>query len=252
MPSSPFLPIPLASLLSKTEELAPTSAELEALDSEDDRKRRARLVAELVLARDIRSEPVRDAMLRVPRHLFVNKPGGWQAYRDTALPIGYGQTISQPAVVAMMTEALDLSGKERVLEIGTGSGYQAAVLSRVAGEVYSIERIAPLGEASRALLEQLGYKNVHVRVGDGYKGWPEEAPFDRIIATAAPPEIPGALIAQLADGGVLVAPVGDSSGHGQTLVRVQKSGDHITIQKICAVRFVPMVEGSMPRQRSWN
>jgi protein-L-isoaspartate(D-aspartate) O-methyltransferase len=250
MPSS-NLPIPLASLLSKTESLAPTSPELGTLDSEQDRARRAKLVAELVLEHDIQSEAVRDAMLRVPRHLFINKPGGWEAYRNSPLPIGYGQTISQPAVVALMTEALDLSGNEHVLEIGTGSGYQAAVLSHVAREVFSIERVAPLGESARVLLDQLGYKNVRVRVGDGYKGWPEEAPFDRIIATAAPPEIPGALIGQLADGGVLVAPVGDPSGLGQVLVRVRKSGEHITIENLCAVRFVPMVEGTGAK-RAWN
>jgi protein-L-isoaspartate(D-aspartate) O-methyltransferase len=191
-------------------------------------------------------------MLRVPRHLFINKPGASEAYRDTPLPIGYGQTISQPAVVALMTEALDLTGNERVLEIGTGCGYQAAVLSNLAAEVFSIERLAPLGDPARVLLEHLGYKNVHVRVGDGYKGWPEAAPFDRIIATAAPPEIPGALIGQLADNGVLVAPVGDPSGLGQMLVRVRKSGAHLTIENLCAVRFVPMVEGAAPKKQAWN
>lgn len=249
MPSS-FLP--LTSLLTKTESLAPTSPDFDSLDSEQDRARRARLVAELVLGRDIRSEAVRDAMLRVPRHLFINKPGAFEAYRDTPLPIGFGQTISQPAVVALMTEALELTGNERVLEIGTGCGYQAAVLSHLAAEVFSMERLAPLGDSARVLLEQLGYKNVHVRVGDGYKGWPEEAPFDRIIATAAPPEIPGALIGQLADNGVLVAPVGDPSGLGQMLVRVRKSGAHLTIENLCAVRFVPMVEGAAPKKQAWN
>jgi protein-L-isoaspartate(D-aspartate) O-methyltransferase len=241
--SSPLLPIPLTSLLSETEELAPTSPQFEVFDSEQDRVLRARLVADLVLDRDIRSEAVRDAMLRTPRHLFINKPGGWGAYRNNPLPIGYGQSISQPAVVAMMTEALNLTGNERVLEIGTGSGYQAAVLSNVAREVFTIERVAPLGESARLLIERLGYKNIHVRVGDGYTGWPEEAPFDRIIATAAPPEIPGALVGQLADGGVLVAPVGELTEFGQMLVRVRKSGEHLTIENLCAVRFVPMVPG---------
>ncbi|MCK6591644.1 MAG: protein-L-isoaspartate(D-aspartate) O-methyltransferase [Polyangiaceae bacterium] len=250
--ASSFFSDPLSSLLSKTESLAPTSPAFESLDSEQDRARRARLIAELVLDRDLQSEAVRDAMLRVPRHLFVNKPGGWEAYENTALPIGYGQTISQPAVVAMMTEALDLTGNERVLEIGTGSGYQAAILSHLAREVFTIERVAPLGDAARELLAQLGYKNVHVRVGDGYQGWPEKAPFDRIIATAAPPEIPGALITQLVDGGVLVAPVGDTMGYGQMLVRVRKSGGHITMENLCAVRFVPMVEGEEKKKGMWN
>lgn len=250
--ASSFFSDPLSSLLSKTESLAPTCPAFESLDSEQDRARRARLIAELVLDRDLQSEAVRDAMLRVPRHLFVNKPGGWEAYENTALPIGYGQTISQPAVVAMMTEALDLTGNERVLEIGTGSGYQAAILSHLAREVFTIERVAPLGDAARELLAQLGYKNVHVRVGDGYQGWPEKAPFDRIIATAAPPEIPGALITQLVDGGVLVAPVGDTMGYGQMLVRVRKSGGHITMENLCAVRFVPMVEGEEKKKGMWN
>jgi protein-L-isoaspartate(D-aspartate) O-methyltransferase len=245
-------PAPLTSLLSKTEELAPTSLEFESLDSEQDRASRARLVSELVLGSDIGSEAVRDAMLRVPRHLFVKKAGAWNSYRDTSLPIGYGQTISQPAIVAVMTEALGLTGGERVLEIGTGSGYQAAVLSRLAREVSTIERIPALGEAASGLLQKLGYENVRVRVGDGYKGWSEDAQFDRILATAAPPEIPGSLIGQLADGGVLVAPVGDVSGFGQTLVRVRKSGAHLTIENLCAVRFVPMVDGTAPRLVALN
>jgi protein-L-isoaspartate(D-aspartate) O-methyltransferase len=185
------------------------------------------------------------AIRKVPRHLFMPAAPIEHAYLDSPYPIGHGQTISQPTIVAMMTDALDLSGKEKVLEIGTGSGYQAAVLSLLARQVYSIEIVEPLGEAANRRLQRLGYHNVEVRIGDGYKGWPEEAPFDRIILTAAPPAIPDALVAQLADGGVLVAPVGDAGD--QRLVRWRKSGGKITREELAAVRFVPMVPGGEGR-----
>lgn len=245
-------PLKMTSLLSKTEGLAPTSPEFEALDPEDMRRRRARLVAELVLDGDINKEAVRDAMLRVPRHLFVPAESRAEAYENHPLPIGHDQTISQPAVVALMTEALELSGRERVLEIGTGSGYQTAVLSHLAAEVDSIERIVALGDGARDLLGRLGYKNVNARVGDGYAGWPSRAPYDRIIATASPPDLPEALLTQLAEGGVMVTPIGELSGWGQTLVRVRKVNGRGEIERICSVRFVPMVEGSDPEGPSWN
>jgi protein-L-isoaspartate(D-aspartate) O-methyltransferase len=184
---------------------------------------------------------VLDAMRNVPRHLFMPGFPPRAAYGDHPSPIGHGQTISQPTIVAIMSDALDLTGPERVLEIGTGSGYQAAVLSVLAREVYSIEIVEELGLAAKKRLEELGYRNVHVRVGDGYKGWPERAPFDRILLTAAPPEIPQALIDQLKEGGVLVAPVGEE-GQVQRLVRWTKREGKLAKEDLGAVRFVPMVK----------
>ena len=183
---------------------------------------------------------VLDAMRTVPRHLFMPGHGVASAYRDMPLPIGHGQTISQPTVVALMTQALDLHGTEKVLEIGTGSGYQAAILSLLVGSLFTIEIVAPLGHAAKERLANLGYANVTVRVGDGYLGWPEQAPFDRIILTAAPPEMPAALVQQLADGGTIVAPVGEGE---QDLVRWTKRGDTLDKKVLGAVRFVPMVPG---------
>jgi protein-L-isoaspartate(D-aspartate) O-methyltransferase len=182
------------------------------------------------------------AMRAVPRHLFMPPVSFATAYRDAPYPIGHGQTISQPTVVALMTHALKLEGGEKVLEIGTGSGYQAAVLSLLARHVYSIEIVEPLGREAETRLERLGYRNVRVRVGDGYQGWPEHAPFDRIIVTAAPPEMPRALVDQLAEGGILVAPVGDTE---QELVRWTKRKGTLEKENLGAVRFVPMVPSSM-------
>jgi protein-L-isoaspartate(D-aspartate) O-methyltransferase len=184
---------------------------------------------------------VLDALEEVPRHLFMPGAQIRTAYRDEPAPIGHGQTISQPTVVAIMSDALELQGTERVLEIGTGSGYQAAVLSRLAAHVYSIEIVEPLGLAAKERLARLGYQNVEVRIGDGYAGWPEHAPFDRILLTAAPPEIPDALVAQLREGGLLVAPVGE--GADQRLVRWTKTGGVLKKEDLGAVRFVPMVPG---------
>lgn len=183
---------------------------------------------------------VLDAMRRVPRHLFVDGVGTATAYTDRPLPIGHRQTISQPRVVAIMTQALALAGSERVLEIGTGSGYQSAVLATVARRVHSIEIVEPLGRLAAKRLAELGFANVDVRIGDGWAGWPEHAPFDRVLLTAAPPTMPPALVDQLADGGVIVAPVGDQDDI-QRLVRWTKRGADLVKEDLGAVRFVPMV-----------
>src|SRR5712691_496035 len=171
---------------------------------------RERMVREQIEARGVRSPEVLAAMRAVPRHLFVPTEFRSSAYEDRPLPIGYGQTISEPAIVGLMTELLVPRRSHRLLEIGTGSGYQAAVLSGLVKQVYTIEIIEALANAARARLESLGYRNVVVRAGDGYKGWPEAAPFERIILTSAPPEVPEALVNQLRPGGRLVAPVGNS------------------------------------------
>jgi len=218
----------------------PTADPPAARDSDEARAYRAELVRGL--AREIKDQRVLGTMGRVPRHLFAPQLSLRRAYVDDAAPIGYGQTISQPIVVAIMTEALELHGHERVLEIGTGSGYQAAILSLLASEVYTIEVVKELAEEARRRLEELGYANVHVRTGDGYLGWPEKAPFDRIIVTAAPDEVPRALFDQLADGGILVAPVGPG-GWTQRLLRYRKKGGRLTSEDLGGVAFVPMVPG---------
>lgn len=185
---------------------------------------------------------VLSALRRVPRHRFMPSGSIEEAYGDYPNPIGHGQTISQPTVVAIMSDALDLTGAERVLEIGTGSGYQAAILSLLAREVDSIEIVAELGLAAKRRLDELGYKNVVVHVGDGYQGLPSRAPFDRIVLTAAPPAIPQALLDQLVDGGILVAPVGGAS-EPQRLIRWTRRGSSLVKEDLGAVRFVPMVRG---------
>lgn len=211
-----------------------------ARDSEEARKLRDALVRTIEDSGYAKSTPVLDAMRRVPRHLFVPEASLDDAYADAPFPIGLGQTISQPSLVAEMTELLELAPTHRVLEIGTGSGYQAAILSLLAAEVYSVEVLPELGARATRVLADGGYANVHVRVGDGYAGWPDHAPFDRIIVTAAPPEIPKALLDQLAEGGILVTPVGEQGGE-QWLVRVKKKGATLTRERIEPVHFVPMV-----------
>jgi protein-L-isoaspartate(D-aspartate) O-methyltransferase len=197
------------------------------------------MVREQIEARGIKSPSVLDAMRRVPRHLFVPSDQVAFAYDDTSLEIGQGQTISQPYIVAYMTEALSTSPDHTVLEVGTGSGYQAAVLSSLVREVYSIEIVPELAERARRTLAAIGYRNVQVRTGNGYLGWPERAPFSRIIVTAAPPEIPRALVDQLAVGGVMVVPVGSLL---QEMTIVTKTSAGVTEQRTIPVRFVPMVE----------
>jgi protein-L-isoaspartate(D-aspartate) O-methyltransferase len=202
---------------------------------------RERMVREDIAGRGVNSGTVLRAMRATPRHEFVPRSVRAAAYADQPLPIGQNATISQPYIVAFMTELLEARKSDRVLEIGTGSGYQAAVLAQVAGEVYTIEIVEELARSSQETLKRLGYENVHVRHGDGYKGWPDKAPFERIILTAAPPEIPQTLIDQLAHGGLLVAPEG--RGY-QELVVIEKTKDgKIRRRKSIPVRFVPMVPG---------
>jgi protein-L-isoaspartate(D-aspartate) O-methyltransferase len=223
-----------------------TSVDREQLDTVETRDARRALVSELCALGDLSSERVRAAMLRVPRHLFVPlhvRPS--RAYANHALPIGYGQTISQPSVVAIMTEALDLAGDERVLEIGTGSGYQAAILGELAAEVYTVEIVPELAERARELLRKLEYRNVQVRIGDGRQGWPEHAPFDRILVTAGAPVLPEGLTAQLAPEGILVAPVGPAGL--QSLIRHRKKPGGTTTEDLGPVAFVPLTgEGYEP------
>jgi protein-L-isoaspartate(D-aspartate) O-methyltransferase len=206
-------------------------------------RQRERMVREQIEARGIRNADVLRVMRSTPRHLFVPENVREYAYADRPLPIGLGQTISQPYIVALMTELLAPGKTDRVLEIGTGSGYQAAILAGTAKHVYTIEIVPELAKSARERLAGMGCKNVTVRLGDGYKGWPDEAPFDRIILTAAPQEVPQKLIEQLARGGRLVAPVGDSPAT-QELVVVEKTiGDEIRRRAVVPVMFVPMVFG---------
>lgn len=202
---------------------------------------REKMVQTQMQRRGIRSAAVLDAIRNIPRHRFVPRSIRNRAYSDRPLPIGYGQTISQPYIVAVMSEALNPLPGDRVLEIGTGSGYQAAVLAEIVQHVYSIEIVPELAAESARLLQALGYRNISVKHGDGYQGWPEHAPFDKIILTAAPPELPQALVDQLKTGGILVAPVG--TGY-QELVLVRRSEDGVTRRSLLPVRFVPMVRGT--------
>lgn len=199
------------------------------------------MVAQQLSRRGIRDQRVLGAMGRVPREVFVADGLADEAYADSALPIDCEQTISQPVIVAMMTEALQLSGGERVLEIGTGSGYQAAILAELAAAVYSVERHAELSRQASERLRRLGYRNVLLKTGDGALGWPEEAPFDRIIITAAAEECPSALWQQLAEGGVLVGPFGPPSE--QALYEMHKIGGQPQSKVLTGCRFVPLLEG---------
>lgn len=209
--------------------------------SEDDRIRRIELIMAL-RARGIRSTRVLAAIEKVPRHLFVNPAFRAQAYADHSLPIECGQTVSQPYVVAYMTELMEVGERHKVLEVGTGSGYQAAVLSHLARRVYTIERYRTLAKEAEARFEELGLTNVTSMVGDGIKGWEAQAPFDRIIVTAAADEVPAALKRQLGDGGILVMPIG-AAGGVQHIVKLVCAGDTYEQQTLLPVRFVPLVEG---------
>lgn len=201
--------------------------------------RRRAMVTLQIAARGVRDARVLAAMAEIPRHLFVPAEAAGQAYEDHPVPIGAGQTISQPYVVAFMTECLKLQGREKVLEVGTGSGYQAAVLGRLAASVFTIEIEAGLARRAAALLGRLGFANVHVRAGDGFFGWPEEAPFDAVMVTAAAPEVPPALFAQLAEGGRLIIPLGDPAAF-QRLTVITKRAGRPRVERVLDVRFVPM------------
>jgi protein-L-isoaspartate(D-aspartate) O-methyltransferase len=205
----------------------------------DFKELRELMVKTQLIPRGIRDERLLSAMKRVPRHLFVDEHIQHKAYDDMALSIGEGQTISQPYMVAIMTELLELKGDEKVLEIGSGSGYQAAILGELSKEVYTVERIAVLAEKAENKFRSLGYKNIHVKVGDGTMGWPEQAPFDRIILTAGTPRIPEPLIKQLSDESILVAPVGDR--FSQQLLRITKSKGKISEQYHTPCVFVPLI-----------
>jgi protein-L-isoaspartate(D-aspartate) O-methyltransferase len=200
---------------------------------------RERMVETQIKARGLKDERVIKAMLKVPRHLFVDEALRDQAYGDFPLPIGEGQTISQPYIVALMTEALELKGNERVLEIGTGSGYQTAILAELALWVYTIERFPTLLERAKKVLNELGYKNISFKLDDGTLGWKEAAPFDAIIVTAASPDIPPPLVEQLAEGGRMVIPVGDE--FSQTLIKGVKRGGKLHTKVLEPVRFVKLV-----------
>lgn len=201
---------------------------------------RKRMVQEQVVNRGITNQRLIETLLKIPRHLFVQEAMAAQAYSDGPLPIGEKQTISQPYMVALMTDQLELTGTEHVLEIGTGSGYQTAILASLARRVYTIERIRPLAMQARKVLDALHLLNVNIKVGDGTLGWPEEAPFDTIIVTAGAPAIPETLAAQLAPGGRLVIPVGSEAS--QTLLRIRKLPDGtLTQETSVACRFVPLI-----------
>jgi protein-L-isoaspartate(D-aspartate) O-methyltransferase len=205
----------------------------------DFKQLRENMVRTQLIPRGIRDERVLDAMRKVPRHLFVGEALQDRVYDDMALSIGEGQTISQPYMVAVMTELLELRGNEKVLEVGTGSGYQAAILAELAKTVYTIERIAVLAERAEEKFRSLGYKNIFVKVGDGTMGYPEQAPFDRIIITAGTPKIPDPLIEQLSDGGIAVGPVGDR--FSQQLITVRKFHGKISEEFSTPCVFVPLI-----------
>jgi len=211
------------------------------------KKLRDAMVRTQIAARDVGNFRVLDAMRTVPRHLFVPEAYRRKAYDDQPLPIGYDQTISQPYIVAIMTELLEPKAGDKVLEIGTGSGYQAAVLARLVGSVYTIEIVSPLAESARALLRDLGYTNVSVMTGDGYLGHPDAAPYDGIVVTAAPKEVPQPLIDQLKLGGRLVIPVGSFY---QELMVLERTAKGVERKTLFPVRFVPMTGGPTKKSPS--
>jgi len=197
------------------------------------------MVQDQLVPRGISNQKVLDAFYKVERHKFIAEASAPNAYEDYPLPIGENQTISQPYIVALMTQCLDLNGQEKVLEIGTGSGYQAAILAELAKEVYTVERIEGLSVKSRNVLNELGYKNIKMKLGDGSLGWPEEAPFERIIVTAASSTVSLPLLEQLRDGGKLILPLGGV--FSQVLTLVEKKGGRIQYKNICGCVFVPLV-----------
>ena len=201
---------------------------------------RKAMVEEQLIVRGISDKRVLEAFRKVPRHEFVPKEFAQSAYNDYPLPIGENQTISQPYMVALMTESLNLKGSERILEVGTGSGYQAAILAELAAEVYSIERFQGLADTAKKALDSLGYKNIKIKTGDGTLGWRELAPYDAIVVTAGAPGIPESLIKQLKDKGRLVIPIGES-GFGQVLTIIERIGKAVRTSEICSCMFVPLI-----------
>jgi protein-L-isoaspartate(D-aspartate) O-methyltransferase len=221
-----------------------TPADCTPGDPPQDAFERARLamVAEQIVARGVKDARVLEAMRAVPRHEFVPATVREDAYVDSPLPIGHGQTISQPYIVALMTELARPSPSDRALEVGTGSGYQAAVLSRLVAQVFSVELVDPLAQSASAVLRRLGYGNVTVRSGDGYLGWPEEAPFDIILVTAAPEDVPAALVAQLKPGGRMVVPVGRVYDVQDLQLIEKDAAGRVRTRSVIPVRFVPLVK----------
>ena len=199
---------------------------------------RQQMVQRQLVTRGVNDQRVLAAMAKVPREEFVASESRTASYEDRPLPIGYGQTISQPYMVAFMTEQLRLKPSDRVLEVGTGSGYQAAILAELVSEIYSIEIVEPLAKNAETTLQRLGYKNVHLKIGDGYKGWPETAPFDAIIVTCAPDKVPQPLVDQLKDGGRMIIPVGNR--FAQELYLLEKKNSQLKQSVTLPVRFVPM------------
>ncbi len=226
--------------------LAGTSCDRPHASVADFATERERMVKEQLVMRGINGERVLAVMNKVPREQFVPESLRAASYTDQPLPIGYDQTISQPYIVAFMTEQLRPEPQDRVLEIGTGSGYQAAILAELVAEVYSIEIIEPLAKTAESTLQRLGYKNVHVKVGDGYKGWPEHAPFDSIIVTCAPDHVPHPLIEQLKEGGRMIIPVGPFGD--QDLYLLEKKNGQLERRAVSPVRFVPMTGEAAKRQ----
>ena len=200
---------------------------------------RRKMVEEQLVERGVKDLRVLEAMSRVPRHLFAQESLEHRSYGDTPLPIGENQTLSQPYIVGAMTEALGLKGEERVLEIGTGSGYQTAIIAELARQVFTIERLNNLSRKAQKLLEGLSYMNIVFKMFDGTYGWPDQAPFDAILITASAREIPESLIKQLGDGGRLVAPIGEADK--QKLVLLTKSGDRVSRRDLCDCKFVPLI-----------
>lgn len=219
--------------------IATTGCRQQTLTTGDFGAQRQRMVEQQLKSRGIKDERVLAAMAKVPREKFIPADARADAYGDGPLPIGYDQTVSQPYIVAFMTEQLGPKPSDRVLEIGSGSGYQAAILAELVTNVYTIDIVEPLAKSAQATLQRLGYKNVHIKVGDGYKGWPEEAPFDAIIVTCAPENVPQPLVDQLQDGGRMVIPVGER--FAQQLYLLEKKNGQLKESATLPVRFVPML-----------
>ncbi|HEY2680667.1 MAG TPA: protein-L-isoaspartate(D-aspartate) O-methyltransferase [Candidatus Udaeobacter sp.] len=222
--------------------IATTGCHQQTRTAADFAEQRQRMVEQQLKPRGIKDERVLAAMARVPREEFIPADVRGDAYEDGPLPIGYDQTISQPYIVAFMTEQLRPRPNDRVLEIGSGSGYQAAILANLVADVYTIEIVEPLAKTAEATLQRLGYKNVHIKVGDGYKGWPEQAPFDAIIVTCAPENVPQPLIDQLKDGGRMIIPVGER--FAQQLYLLEKKNGQLKESVTLPVRFVPMLRAA--------